>query len=305
MAEARARVVSEVGVVGTHQIAPPTKQSVSHGATLVGIATLTAIAFGFVIRNRELIVPGEGLGYRLGLYGGLTMLALLAYPVFKRTRLFGDGKKAASVFRLHMLLGIIGPVMIFFHTNFSIGALNSNIALFSMILVAVSGVVGRYIYVHVYAGLSGARYDMGTLLTQATRLMSGIEQDVGGSGGLVSAALADFSSKTTPKEIGLWSSLRLAVSMPFHLAASRKRIMREVSHALVLNGERKGWSAQEKQQHYLSALNHVGEFLVAVSRAAQLTFWERMFSLWHVLHVPLFFLLLVSGVVHVVAVHLY
>ena len=41
------------------------------------------------------------------------------------------------------------------------------------------------------------------------------------------------------------------------------------------------------------------------SKASQLGFWERMFSAWHVLHVPLFFLLLVSGVIHVVAVHLY
>jgi hypothetical protein len=33
--------------------------------------------------------------------------------------------------------------------------------------------------------------------------------------------------------------------------------------------------------------------------------FERLFSLWHALHLPLFLMLLVAGVVHVVAVHVY
>ena len=59
------------------------------------------------------------------------------------------------------------------------------------------------------------------------------------------------------------------------------------------------------KRHVRLAKNHVDEFTGSVSRAAQFAFWERMFSLWHIIHVPLFFLLLVSGVIHVVAVHLY
>jgi len=305
MAQSAARVLEPSHNAAAQAVAPKSTKAFGGSALAVAIFAIAAIAFGFVIRDRELIVPGEGIGYRLGLYGGLIMLALLTYPVFKRTRLFGNGTKAASVFRLHMLLGIIGPIMIFFHTNFSLGALNSNIALFAMILVAGSGVVGRYIYVHVYAGLSGARYDMGTLLSQATKLMSGIEEDVGGSSGLVSAALANFSIKATPKKSGLLASLQLSLTMPLHVSSARKRIMQEAKRAIAGNADRKGWSKREVYEHTLSAKAHVNEFLNAVSKAAQLAFWERMFSLWHVLHVPLFFLLLVSGVIHVVAVHLY
>ena len=43
----------------------------------------------------------------------------------------------------------------------------------------------------------------------------------------------------------------------------------------------------------------------AVRRVTELTTYERLFSLWHVLHLPLFFMLLVAGIVHVVAVHVY
>jgi hypothetical protein len=38
---------------------------------------------------------------------------------------------------------------------------------------------------------------------------------------------------------------------------------------------------------------------------AEYRVYERLFSLWHVLHLPLFFMLLAAGIVHVIAVHVY
>lgn len=277
----------------------------SFGATAVGMATVALITFGFMIRRQEVLVPGEGLGYKLGLVGGLMMLLLLVYPAFKRSRFFGTGKKAAFWFQWHMLLGIAGPLLIFFHSNFSLGAMNSNVALFSMILVAGSGVIGRYIYTHIHSGLSGARLDVGSLLTQATKLMAGIEEDVGGSGGLLTKALADFSTRATPKRPGILQSALHVMMMPVQLRLSQSHIMAQVHRSIAHNGKAQNWTAAEVKAHTRAAKNHVSEFMLAVSRAAQFAFWERMFALWHVLHVPLFFLLLVSGVIHVVAVHLY
>jgi hypothetical protein len=33
--------------------------------------------------------------------------------------------------------------------------------------------------------------------------------------------------------------------------------------------------------------------------------FQTLFSLWHALHMPLFFMLIIAGTVHVVAVHIY
>ena len=38
---------------------------------------------------------------------------------------------------------------------------------------------------------------------------------------------------------------------------------------------------------------------------AEFQAYERLFSLWHALHLPLIFMLLVAAVVHIVAVHVY
>ena len=40
-------------------------------------------------------------------------------------------------------------------------------------------------------------------------------------------------------------------------------------------------------------------------RMAEYQMYERLFSLWHVLHIPLFFMLLIAGIVHVVAINVY
>jgi hypothetical protein len=49
----------------------------------------------------------------------------------------------------------------------------------------------------------------------------------------------------------------------------------------------------------------VGATLRAIERAAQFSTCERLFSLWHVVHVPFVYLLAASAVIHVLAVHMY
>jgi hypothetical protein len=45
--------------------------------------------------------------------------------------------------------------------------------------------------------------------------------------------------------------------------------------------------------------------LAAVRKAAAFAFYERLFRLWHVLHLPLFFILIMAAVIHIVAAHLF
>jgi hypothetical protein len=46
-------------------------------------------------------------------------------------------------------------------------------------------------------------------------------------------------------------------------------------------------------------------FSLALQKAAALAFYSRLFALWHMMHLPLFFLLIVTALTHIVAVHLY
>jgi hypothetical protein len=47
------------------------------------------------------------------------------------------------------------------------------------------------------------------------------------------------------------------------------------------------------------------DYLYGVERLAQFSVFERIFALWHVVHIPLVYLLVVTAVWHVIAVHMY
>jgi hypothetical protein len=274
-------------------------------AKLIGMITVGLLVIGYMSKQREIFVPGEGIGYKFGIIGGVAFLLLLLYPVIKRSRLFGSGTKAVFWFRWHMILGTVGPLFIFYHSNFSLGAVNSNIALFAMIAVFLSGIIGRYVYGKVHNGMYGAKLDVGTYLANANRLMQGLADDVGGSSAKITHALAQHCDRALPKSPGLLRALSNTLLMPIKTRTAKYRIMSEVRATVLANAATHNWSKVQQTRQLNQARAHVSEFVFAVSRAAQLTLWERMFSLWHLFHVPLFFLLLVAGVIHVIAVHLY
>jgi len=49
----------------------------------------------------------------------------------------------------------------------------------------------------------------------------------------------------------------------------------------------------------------IERYLASVVRVAQFTAYERVFALWHIAHVPFVYLLVISAIIHVVAVHAY
>jgi hypothetical protein len=233
------------------------------------------------------------------------MLVLLLYPMAKRSTWLGFQKNSVVWLRAHMLLGTLGPMLIFYHANFSTGAVNSNVALFSMIIVAISGVIGRFIYTRVHKGMSYTKLDLGSLLAKSSRLLAEVGQDVGPSSAAVAKTMADFAEKAIPKSPNIIPNLIAALTMSYRKSAARYRIMSELRKAIRKASLAENWTRDVEKTRLEAARSDVLEFLACVSKASQLSFWERMFSLWHVLHVPFFFLLLVSGVLHVIAVHIY
>jgi O-antigen/teichoic acid export membrane protein len=97
------------------------------------------------------LTPKSGLSYWLGVTGASMMALLFGYYLRKRINPKPVAIRSLPVwFRMHVILGIAGPMLILFHCNFRFGAFNSNVALLSMGAVVVSGVVGRYLYRFAY-----------------------------------------------------------------------------------------------------------------------------------------------------------
>jgi hypothetical protein len=269
-----------------------------------GAVVAAALLLGWHASDQGHLTPETGTGYWLGITGASAMLLLLLYPLRKRMRSLRGLGSVGGWFRLHMALGVIGPTLILFHSNFKLGSLNSNVALFSMLTVAASGVIGRYLYGRVHLGLYGKRAEIAELLSDVDNLRYAIEGAVPLPDELL-AALDAYAARALAGQSGAASSLVALLWLHLRSPGLRARLMREAEQHVAAAGKQHGWSWRARRRRVRDVRKLLRQFFAAVSRAAAFGFYERLFALWHVLHMPLFILLVLAAIIHVVAVHLY
>jgi len=85
----------------------------------------------------------------------------------------------------------------------------------------------------------------------------------------------------------------------------RRRLAGEASTLIKREARRQGWSRRVRRDRLAATVEIMTLHLAAVRKAAAFAFYERLFALWHVLHLPLFILLVLTAIIHVVAVHFY
>lgn len=259
---------------------------------------------GWHFPTERYITPQRGLGYALGIAGGSMMLLLFIYSARKRIGWLAFLGPTVHWFRFHMLLGIAGPLCILYHANFHLGATNSNIALISMLTVAGSGIVGRYIYARIHHGLYGSKATLGELRSRSDNLHT-----LSGSVAFVPELVAKLDT-AEQRMLGAGPHLPLLrvmkpAAIAFLAARSRWELRRYASAALRLAARNSAAVSAERRRLRRTAFSYIDRRLAAARRLADFQLFERLFSIWHALHIPLIVMLLIAGIVHVIAVHLY
>jgi hypothetical protein len=266
----------------------------------LGFALAVAlIVAGFVLPTERLINPQGGIGYALGIVGGTMMLSLLIYPIRKRNPKLAFLGGVRPWFRVHMVLGIVGPLCILYHSNFSTGATNSNVALACMLVVSGSGVIGRYLYARIHHGLYGHRASLVELRAEAAKLR---EQNG------ASRVLTDLQSRLERAERRIergWPLVPKPITASLLWRLERRGLRRYVRDGVRRAAAESPVVAEHARALFVSAERYVERRLYSARRLAEFAACERLFALWHVLHMPLFFMLVIAGLVHVVAVHVY
>lgn len=211
------------------------------------------------------------------------MLILLLYPARKHLRFMRRWGPIKYWFQIHMMLGVTGPMLILFHSNFGLGSTNSNVALVSMLIVSGSGLLGRIFYTKIHDGLYGRKVELRELGEGLQSIKEHISDD---------EAFSNILQKYEGRLHKRRSILVLFILMPwirFYTFLVRTRIRRMVRKS----PQRK--EARIYIQRYFDQMIRVYDFVI----------YEKLFSLWHLLHIPLFIMLIISGVVHVFAVNIY
>jgi hypothetical protein len=273
------------------------------------VVVAAVLLWGSHAHVERYITPQRGIGYWLGIIGGSMMLLLLIYSARKRAPWLAWLGGIPAWFEFHMVLGVVGPILILFHSNFSLGATNSNVALICMLLVASSGVVGRYIYTRLHAQLDGHEDTLEQLKAVGDRLRSQTTS-ISFLPGLLDAIDRVEKRLIEPPKGIVIRFLHLISGAP-RLGLARWLVRREIKRAVALAVAPRSVTREEAliARHAKRiaevARGYADRRLEAGRRMAEYQVYARLFSLWHVLHIPLFFMLLIAGIVHVVAINVY
>lgn len=274
-----------------------------HSILYTVIVCSIILYMGWISKDQSNLSPEDGWGYALGIIGGSSMLILLLYPLRKYARFFRGFGAVKYWFRIHMFLGVFGPLLVMFHSNFNMGSVNSNIALFSMILVALSGFVGRFIYVKIHITLYGQQATIKELREDLKNARGVLGKDVSLSEKVVNMLKKYEKSmlKHRPFVIGV-------VHLPVNVLYTKwiyYKLMRGIRKGIRRRAKEKNWDRAYQKEMLWGVKETLLIYTSTIRKVAELKLYERLFSIWHVLHLPLFVMLIISGFVHVLAVHMY
>lgn len=228
--------------------------------------------------------PSGFIGHGVGVIGSALMLILLLYSLRKRWRPMQRGWGDIRYWlNYHIWMGVTGPILVLFHTSFKFGGIVA-VSFWSMAAVALSGVVGRYIYVQIPRSLSGEELSVSELQELENKMRAQLSSEAGGNTKALSI-LEEFVNDSIQSGGGLLNWLRRDLTATWRYTALRSRLVREAN---------------------LSA--HDARHLVTIARKralldrriAFLGTARKLLHHWHVFHKPFAIIMLVIMVVHVV-----
>jgi hypothetical protein len=172
------------------------------------------------------------------------------------------------------------------------------------LLVALSGLVGRYVYAKIHVDLDGHRATLGELSARTRISAADLKH--------VAALVPQLVERLTAYDaivLTLPQSAAAGLLLPLKLAIQTRwtgmRLSWYARRQLRARAKRSAVIRAERRRLERAIARFIAEHLRRVRRVAELGSYERMFSLWHVFHLPFFYMLVVAALIHVLAVHMY
>jgi len=225
--------------------------------------------------------PGGTAGIRYGATGAGLMTAMLGYSVRKRLPMLRRTGSLRGWLDFHIWCGVTGPALILLHSALKIGGLIA-ISFWSMVAVALSGILGRFLY------------------AQIPRTAAGDELSLEGARGLEAELSARIAREHDLDE----SDVTL---FTIDSVTDRSRSVVLLSASLLLAPAILLLRARRFRRAHPEIPRRAARRLVALARQRallrrRLALWKRLhelFHYWHVFHKPFAILMYLFAAVHI------
>jgi hypothetical protein len=257
---------------------------------------LTAAADRPYHPRHEMLRPTGTVGLSLGFFGVFLFLLIFLYPLRKHWQWLGNLGNSRHWFNFHILIGVSAPVVIAFHASFKFRGL-AGIAYWIMFAVALSGIVGRYIYAQIPRSRNSTELSLQELKELQEKMMQGLS----GQRLVRPADLARLFRFPAAVYVERESAIRAFFALlwidfvrPFRVARIRRQALNFGTNLLTLGG-------------MLSSRNRELERIVNLAReqarlSKKLLFLrksQQILHLWHVIHRPFSYTFAVLAITHV------
>jgi len=249
--------------------------------------------------KHELLKPSGSIGLKLGVLGTVLFFIIFLYALRKVIPWLGRWGTARHWMDFHVIAGITAPFVIAFHASFKFQGI-AGVAFWIMVAVALSGIVGRYLYAQIPRSLSAAELTLKDIHSNEDWFSMALLSQSLYSDEQLNNVLR-MPSREHVERIGplaaLVEMIALDLSRPFRIAKLRRVGCGFGGKLLSMGG-------------LLSSGNvEVEEIVGLVRKKAQISKrvvflhqTQRVFHLWHVIHRPFSYAFAVLAIIHIVVV---
>ncbi|MBI5903423.1 MAG: hypothetical protein HZB84_08090 [Deltaproteobacteria bacterium] len=249
-------------------------------------------ARGYLKAYQAAYEPGKGVWRALGWTGSSMMVLMMLYSLRKRLSFMRSLGSMRLWLSAHMFLGIIGPVLVTFHTTFKLHGIIAT-SFWCMIVTAIFGILGRYIYVQIPRGISGA--ELGVKEIDAA--IADIEMEYGRYLGRESRiGLLDGVSlaQGEDKDKSVLGALLLMVRNDISNIVSIRRLNKALKSRFNL--------ASNERRRLIWLLKTRASL---IRRKNLLSTSHRLLHYWHVFHIPLAGVMFLIMFLHVIVYYVF
>lgn len=236
--------------------------------------------------------PSGMWGHGLGIIGSLFMLLNFLYSWRKRNEFNEKLGSLKGWLEFHMFVGLFGPTLIIYHSVFKFNGLIAATSFFSMVIVVLSGIIGRYIYVQIPRTISGAELSLADLEVDATRLRTILSVEFQDDEGLQlhCEQLCHFTAEKNYRDFGLiWTIFKNDLARRKQLSV----LLQDLRNKNISEISIKRIARTVRQQSLLTR---------------KIVLWVRTHKLldsWRIVHKKLSWLLFATMIVHVLVTLLF
>jgi hypothetical protein len=246
--------------------------------------------------KHEILRPSGTIGVKLGMFGVLLFFLIYLYPLRKHWGWLGRQGNSRHWLDFHVVLGATAPIIIAFHSCFKFGNI-AGMAFWSMLVVTLSGFVGRYLYSQIPRGLSAAELSKKEMQETEEKLRKELAEQRATFGFSVEALYqlptADEVAKT-PMISSLLSMFLIDFKRPFKASFVR---LQEAGFGpwlfsfcgLLPTHDQKLERAIRVAQKEATLSKHI----------LFLTRTQQVFKLWHVVHRPFSYAFAILAILHI------